>query len=74
MSPNFVDFMVRSSGSGFWGGNLPTDPKVSSSVGGDPPPTIELVNSGGGGSILACLAGWSGFQVQWIPLFMILVE
>ena len=46
MSPDFVDFMVKSGGSGFWGGNPPIDPKVSSSVGSNPLPTVELVVSG----------------------------
>ena len=53
MSPDVVDVMVGSSGSGFWGGNPPTDSKGSSSVGGDPSPTVGLVGSGGGRSILS---------------------
>ena len=44
------DLMVGSGGSGFWGGNPPTDPKGSGSVHADPLPTIELVGSSGGGS------------------------
>ena len=51
MLPDVVDVMVGSSGSGFWGGNPPTDPKGSSYVGGDLPPTIGLVGSGGGRSV-----------------------
>ena len=51
MSPDVVDVMVESSGSGFWGGNPPTDPKGSGSVGGDPPPTVGLVSTGGGRSV-----------------------
>ena len=47
MSPDVVDLMVGSGGSGFGGGNPPTDPKGSGSVGGDPQPTVELVGSGG---------------------------
>ena len=46
MSLDFVDFMVGSGGSGFWGGNPPIDPKVLGSVGSNPLPTIELVVSG----------------------------
>ena len=46
MSPNFVDFIVESGGSGFWGVNLPTDPKASGSVDGGPSPTVGLVSLG----------------------------
>ena len=46
MLPNFVDFIVGLGGSGFWGVNPPTDPKVSGSVDGDPPPTVGLVGLG----------------------------
>ena len=63
ISPDFVDFMVGSGGSGFWGGNPLANPKGSGSVGGDPPPTIELVGSGGGGSSsggFGGLGGWTG--------------
>ena len=42
--------MVGSGGSGFWGGNPLADPKGSSSMGGDLPPTVGLVGSGGGSS------------------------
>ena len=56
MSPYFVDFMVRSGGSGFWGGNPPIDLKVLGSVGGNPLSTVGLVSSGGGGLV------WSGFD------------
>ena len=48
---DFVDFMVGSGGSGFWGGNSPTDSKVSGFVDGDSPPTVGLVGSGGGSSV-----------------------
>ena len=48
---DFVDFMVRSGGLGFWGGNPPIDSKVSGFVGGKSPLTVELASSGGGGSI-----------------------
>ena len=48
---DFVDFMVGSGGSGFWGGNPPTDPRVSGFVDGDPSPTVGLVGSGGGSSV-----------------------
>ena len=48
MLPDVVDLMVGSGGSGFWGGNPPTNPKGSGSVRGNPPPTIGLVGSGGG--------------------------
>ena len=40
-------FRIESSGSGFGRGYLPTDPKVSSYVGGDLPPIDGVVNSGG---------------------------
>ena len=51
MSPDVVDLVVGSGGSGFGGGNLPTDPKGLGSVGGDPQPTVRLVGSGGGRSV-----------------------
>ena len=51
ISPDFVDFMVKSGGSGFWGGNPPADPKGSGPMGGDPPATFGLIDSGGGRSI-----------------------
>ena len=51
MSPDVVEMMVESGGSSFWGENPPTDPKGLGSVGGDPPPTIELVGSGDGRSV-----------------------
>ena len=57
ISPDFVDFMVGSGGSGFWGGNPLADPKGSGSVGGDPSPIVGLVGSGGGGS---GSGGWTG--------------
>ena len=46
MSLDFVDFIVGSGGSSFWGGNPPTDLKVSGSVDGDLPPIVGLVGSG----------------------------
>ena len=42
--------MVGLDGSGFWGGNPSADPKGLGSVGGDLPPTVELVGSGSSGS------------------------
>ena len=45
------DLMVGSGGSGFQGGNLPTESKGSGFVRGDPLPTIGLVGSGGGRSV-----------------------
>ena len=51
MSPDVVDLVVGSGGSGFGGGNPPTKPKGSCSVGGNPKPTVGLVGSGGGQSI-----------------------
>ena len=57
MSPDVVDLMVGSSGSGFWGGNPPTDPKGSGFVVGDPPPTVGLVSSGGGRSVSGGFGG-----------------
>ena len=51
MSPDVVEMMVESGGSSFWGENPPTDPKGLGSVGGDLPPTIELVGSGDGRSV-----------------------
>ena len=46
-----VEVMVESSGSGFWGGNPPTDLKGLGYVGGNLSPTVELVSSGGGRSV-----------------------
>ena len=46
-----VEVMVESGGSGFWGGNLPTDLKGLGSVGGNLSPTVGLVGSGGGRSV-----------------------
>ena len=60
ISPDFFDFMVGSSGLGFLGGNLPTDPKGSGSMGGNLLPTIGLVDSGGGGSVSSGSDGLSG--------------
>ena len=51
MSPDAVDLVVGSDGSSFGGGNPPTEPKGSGSVGGDPQPTVGLVGSGGGRSV-----------------------
>ena len=48
ISSDFVAFMNKSGGLGFWGGNPPVDPKGSGSVGGDPPPTVGVVGPGGG--------------------------
>ena len=59
-SPDFVDFMVGSGGSGFWGGNPLADLKGSGSVGGDLPPTVRSVGSGGGSSVLGGFNGLSG--------------
>ena len=56
ISPDFVDFLVGSGGSGFWGGNPLADSNGLGSVGGDPSLTVGLVGSGGGGSG----SGWSG--------------
>ena len=60
ISPDFVDFMVGSGGSGFWGGNLPGDPKGSGPVGGNSPETIGLIGSGGGRSVSGRSGGLSG--------------
>ena len=38
-----VEVMVKSGGSGFWGGNPPTDLKGLGYVGGNLSPTIGLV-------------------------------
>ena len=51
MLSGIVDVMVGSSGSGFWGGNPPTNPKGSGYVGGDLPPTVGFVGSSGGRSV-----------------------
>ena len=59
---DFVDFMVRSGGSGFWGGNPPIDSKVSGFVGGKSSPTVELASSGGGGLISSKSGGLVEFQ------------
>ena len=60
MSPDFVDLVVGSGGSGFGGGNPPTEPKGSGSVGGDPQPTVGLVGSGGGRSVSGGSGGLVG--------------
>ena len=60
MSPDVVDLVVGSGGSGFGRGNPPTDLKGSGSVGGDPQPTVELVGSGGVRSV----SGGSGGLVE----------
>ena len=52
MSPYVVDLMVGLGGLGFWGGNPPTDPKGSGSVGGNLPSTVGLVGSCGDRSVL----------------------
>ena len=51
MSPDVVDLVVGSGGSGFGGGNPPTKSKGSGSVGGDLQPIVGLVGSGGGRSV-----------------------
>ena len=48
---DFVDFMVKSGGSGFWGGNPPADPKGSGPMGGNLPETVGLIGSSGGRSV-----------------------
>ena len=56
--------MIGSGCLGFGRGKLPTDPKASGSVGGDPPPTIEVLvqavfGSGSGGLFgLVRYMGW----------------
>ena len=60
ISPDFVDFMVGSSGSGFWGGNPPANPKGSGPVGGDSSVTVKLIGSGGGWSVSGEFGGLSG--------------
>ena len=67
MSPDFVDFMVRSAGSGLWGGNPPTDPKVLGSVGGNPLSTVGLVSSGGGGLVSSGFDKFRGVNVRPNP-------
>ena len=59
MSPD-VNLVVGSGGSGFGGGNLPTDLKGLGSVGGDPQPTVGLVGSGGGRSVSGGSGGLVG--------------
>ena len=60
MSSDVVDLVVGSGGSGFGGGNPPTEPKGSGSVGGDPQPTVGLVGSGGGRSVSGGFGGLVG--------------
>ena len=60
MSPDVVDLVVGSGGSGFGGGNPPTEPKGSGSVGGDPQSTVGLVGSGGGRSVSGGSGGLVG--------------
>ena len=59
---DFIDFMVGSGCSGFWGGNPPTNPKESGSEDEDLPPTVGLVGlglyrsvSGGSGGLIGSL-------------------
>nr|POF16039.1 hypothetical protein CFP56_45028 [Quercus suber] len=47
ISPAVFGFMIGSGCSDFGKGNPPTNPKASSSVGGDPPPTVRVVSSCG---------------------------
>ena len=54
ISPEVSRFMIGSGCSGFGRGKPPTDPKASSFVGGDPPPTVgvsvwAVFNSSSGG-------------------------
>ena len=51
MSPDVVDLVVGSGGSGFGRGNPPTDLKGLGYVGGNLSPTVGLVGSGGGRSV-----------------------
>ena len=60
MLSDIVDVMVGSGGSGFGGGNPPTKPKGSCSVGGNPQPTVGLVGSGGGQSVSGGSSGLVG--------------
>ena len=62
ISLDFVDFMIGSGGSGFWGGNLPANPKGSGPGGGDPLVTFRLIGSGGGQSVSGGSSGLS-----WSP-------
>ena len=60
ISLDFVDFMVKSGGSGFWGGNPPADPKGSGPMGGNLPETVGLIGSSGGRSVSGGSGGLSG--------------
>ena len=57
MLSDVVEVMVELGGSGFWGGNPPTNLKGSSSVGGDLPSTVKLVCLGDGRSVLSGSGG-----------------
>lgn len=75
ISLDFVDFMVGLGGSGFWAGNSPADSKVSSFVGGNPPPTVGLNSSSGDGSVsgvfdsLSELLGCVDTPYVWAPFY-----
>ena len=61
ISPEVSGFMIGSGCSGFGRGKPPTDPKASSFVGGDPPPTVgvsvwAVFDSSSGG-----LVGYTGW-------------
>ena len=43
ISPEVSGFMIKSGCSGFGRGKPPTNPKASGFVGGDPPPTVEVL-------------------------------
>ena len=59
ISSDFIDFMVGSGGSDFWGVNPPAHSKGSGLVGGNSLETIGLIGSGGGRSVLGESGGLS---------------
>ena len=63
-----VEVMVKSGGSGFWGGNPPTDLKGLSYVGGNLSPTVGLVGQVVAGRFWVGPAGWSCDEDPWTPL------
>ena len=69
ISPEVSGFMIGWDCSGFGRGKPPTNPKASSFMGGELPPTVEV--SVRQFSVRA-RAGWSGIRVGWTVLVSLL--